>query len=61
MNPYLIFGIVALAAFGMLVLGKVFAGIGLVVLFIEAILFAFFVLFKGDSDAPQGPSQGPKL
>lgn len=59
MNAYLVFGIVALAAFGMLILGKVFAGIGVAVLFVEAVAFAFYVLY-GSHDEPKGPS-GPNI
>jgi hypothetical protein len=55
MNAYLIFGIVALIAFAFIVLGKVFAGVGVIILFAEVIVFAFFILFHGDDIEPPGP------
>lgn len=60
MNGYLIFVIVGLAAFGLLVLGKMFAAVGALLLFFEAIVFAFYMLFKDDSYEPPEPP-GPKI
>lgn len=59
-NAILIFLLIGLAAFAMLVLGKVFAMVGMVVLFAEAVVFAFYMMAR-DENVDKGPSSGPKI
>jgi hypothetical protein len=59
MNAYLIFGAVAVIAIALVTLGKVLAGVGAIILFAEAIIFAFYVLFNSD-EGPHDPP-GPKI